>query len=100
MSDSPCTRCGACCSSFRVSFYWAEAAALGLPEHLYEPVTPTLACMAGTHSKTPRCQALEGQVGRTVRCSVYAQRTSTCRNVQPGDEQCHKARDKHGLPRL
>lgn len=99
-ADNPCVRCGACCASFRVSFYWAEAAERGLPEDLYEPITPNIACMKGTHSKTPRCIALIGEIGQVVGCTVYPQRTSPCREVQPGDSQCHKARARHGLAPL
>ncbi len=98
--ESPCTRCGACCAHFRVSFYWAEAAERGLPETLYEPLTPVMACMRGTHSKTPRCSALAGEVGGQVACTVYAQRCSPCRELQPGDAKCQQARAAHGLPAL
>lgn len=97
-SDNPCMHCGACCAHFRVSFYWAEALENGLPEAWYEALTPTLACMQGTNSPSPRCAALEGEVGHAVRCRVYAQRTSACRQVLAGDEQCLKARTSHGLP--
>ena len=97
-ADSPCTSCGACCASFRVSFYWAEAAEHGLSEDLYEALTPTLACMKGTHHKTPRCVALSGAVGQRVTCLAYTQRPSPCREVQVGDAQCRKARAQHGLP--
>lgn len=99
-----CQHCGACCASFRVSFYWTEAqgehdpAGLGVPVHLTQPVSPHLLCMQGTHARHPRCAALQGEVGQAVGCSVYAQRPSPCREVQPGDAQCLKARSRHGLP--
>ncbi|MFM8863911.1 MAG: YkgJ family cysteine cluster protein [Limnohabitans sp.] len=99
-TDSPCTRCGACCASFRVSFYWAEAEARGLPGHVYEPLTPVLACMKGTNSKHPRCMALSGEVGKQVKCTVYEHRTSPCHEVEVGDRQCLKARARHGLAHL
>lgn len=94
---SPCTACGACCAHFRVSFYWAEAEARGLPEHLTEAVNPWFSCMAGTNQGRPHCVALQGQVGQAVSCSVYPQRPDTCRSVQPGDAQCSKARAGYGL---
>ena len=99
-TDSPCTRCGACCASFRVSFYWAEAEARGLPEPFYELLTPVLACMKGTNSNSPHCMALAGEVGKQVNCTVYEHRTAPCREVQPGDAQCLKARTRHRLPAL
>jgi len=55
-----CRNCGACCASFRVSFYWAEADAIGLPESSLEQITPWHVCMTGTNSALPRCLALTG----------------------------------------
>lgn len=98
--DNPCMSCGACCASYRVSFYWAEAAERGLDEALIERVAPLYSCMAGTYSKAPRCQALRGEVGGAVSCSAYAQRPSPCREVTAGDAKCLAARARHGLPPL
>jgi hypothetical protein len=92
-----CQQCGACCAFFRVSFYWAEATQLGLSDSSMERVSTHLACMNGTNQPTPRCHALHGEVGKQVTCSVYAARPSPCRETQPGDEQCNKARARHGL---
>ncbi|HEY8509902.1 MAG TPA: YkgJ family cysteine cluster protein [Steroidobacteraceae bacterium] len=97
---SICLQCGACCAFYRVSFYWAEAAQNGLPDSHIEKLNPHLACMAGTNRPEPRCCALRGEIGRRVMCSVYPQRPSPCREVQPGDEKCNKARDRHGLDPL
>jgi Fe-S-cluster containining protein len=83
-----------------VSFYWAEATMRGLPASAVEQVTPHLSCMAGTNRAQPHCAALEGRVGKEVRCSLYAQRPSTCREVQPGEDKCNRARAAHGLPPL
>ncbi|MEY4760579.1 MAG: hypothetical protein RLZZ200_435 [Pseudomonadota bacterium] len=96
--DNPCVECGACCAAFRVSFYWAEGS--GLPEALLGKVNAHIACMAGTNQPEPHCAALTGDVGSRVSCSIYAQRPSPCREVQPGDERCEKARLRHGLPPL
>jgi Fe-S-cluster containining protein len=97
---SPCTRCGACCAAFRVSFYWAEAATRGLPEELTEKIGPVHACMAGTNRAVPHCAALAGTVGGEVRCTVYEARPSPCREVEPGDDKCRRARERHGLAPL
>ena len=99
-TDEPCQTCGACCASFRVSFYWAEAEACALPAPAVEQVNAVFACMAGTNRKAPRCDALQGVVGRQVSCSLYAQRPSPCREVQPGDDKCNSARSRHGLSAL
>jgi Fe-S-cluster containining protein len=97
-ASNPCLSCGACCTSYRVSFYWAEADERGLPLSLTEQVNPHMACMAGTNAKQPRCAALHGPVGGPISCGVYAQRPSPCREVQIGDDKCLQARARHGLP--
>lgn len=82
MTLHPCQTCGACCASFRVSFYWGEAddAPGGtVPAQLTEAVSPFLRCMKGTASKPVRCIALKGEPGKQVSCSIYAQRPSPCR---------------------
>ena len=99
-SDTDCRRCGACCAAFRVSFYWAGAEAFALPASLVEQISPWYACMVGSNAALPRCQALEGEVGRSVRCTVYAQRPAACREVQAGDDKCQAARQRYGLPAI
>jgi Fe-S-cluster containining protein len=93
---SPCTTCGACCATYRVSFYWAEAEPL--PAALTRPLGRWYACMAGTEQPQPRCAALAGEIGGPVACTVYDQRPSPCRELQPGDDKCRRARARHGLP--
>lgn len=104
----PCLSCGACCSSFRVSFYWAEAddAPGGtVPVAMTETVSPHLRCMIYDR-QTRRCQALTGKVGEAVSCSIYPLRSSTCREFSAygadglPDPACNQARQKHGLPPL
>lgn len=98
-----CQQCGACCAYFRVSFYWAEAddAPGGMvPVGLTQPLTPHLRCMQGTSERSPRCTALQGTIGQGVSCGIYAQRPSSCKDVNPGDAKCLKARAAHQLPSL
>lgn len=95
-----CQSCGACCASYRVSFYWAEALELGIPDAMVEQLTPWNACLRGTNSAMPRCAALTGTVGERVTCGMYAQRPSPCRDVEIGDDRCRRARQRHGLPEL
>jgi len=99
-SANPCQTCGACCATFRVSFYWADADARGLPAELTEQINPWFGCMAGTNRAAPHCVALAGTVGTEVGCRVYEQRPEPCREVQAGDSQCLKARSHHGLAAL
>lgn len=99
MSDVfDCQQCGACCAYFRVSFYWGEgddAPGGTVPAQLTQAISPTLRCMNGTQTKPARCVALQGDIGRQVGCTIYAQRSSTCKELMPGDEKCLKARAHH-----
>jgi hypothetical protein len=98
--DDTCQQCGACCAFFRVSFYWTEAVTRGLPEEAVEQVAPLMACMAGTNDRDPRCHALTGTPGQRVACSLYESRPSPCRELQPGEDKCNRARARHGLAPL
>lgn len=104
--NNPCLACGACCAYFRVSFYWGEAEANGIPVDLTVPVTPHRLAMRGSEQQPPRCVALQGSVGDCVNCSIYDRRPSPCRSVNPSwqngsaDDQCDKARRAWGLPPL
>jgi Fe-S-cluster containining protein len=102
----PCLSCGACCAHFRVAFHWSEAESfLGgvVPVTLTEQLDPHRVVMRGTQCSTPRCVALEGEVGDAVSCRIYAQRPSVCREVTPSWEsgqanaQCDKARIAYAL---
>lgn len=98
---NPCLDCGACCSAYLVNFYWAETTAAPggmVPVELTNSRSPLTRCMQGTDSASPRCVALEGEVGRSVACRIYPQRPSPCHAVRPGDDFCLRARARHGLP--
>jgi Fe-S-cluster containining protein len=45
-----------------------------------------------------RCAALEGSVGKRVRCAIYRDRPAGCRRIEPGDARCRDARADYGLP--
>lgn len=99
--SSACQFCGACCATFRVSFYWAQTTAHPdgtVPEALTEPISPHRVAMRGTTCRPVRCVALQGEVGQAVACGIYAQRASPCREFTEGDERCAQARHHHGLP--
>lgn len=106
-SANACLTCGACCTTFRVSFYWGEAAGAPggyVPAELTEQVAPHLLCMQGTNSSQPRCVALQGEVGQAVSCRIYADRPSPCRefnaNLDGQNPHCDKARARFGLASL
>lgn len=109
MAENPCVSCGACCATYRVSFYCGEVDEFPggvVPTGLVEMVTPTMACMKGTGSQPPRCVALRGKVGERASCAIYEFRPSPCREFAPfaavgqGDDACNDARRRHGLPPL
>lgn len=115
LRKNPCISCGACCAFFRVSFYWGESEPeMGgtVPKELTEDIAPFYRCMSGTNQKKPRCIALQGEIGHTTSCSIYADRSSSCREfgVQWDDgilhlshediKRCNKARKFWGLPPL
>lgn len=98
-----CQACGACCAHYRVSFYWGESDAHPggtVPQHLTIPITPYRIAMRGTERAPSRCAALAGDVGRDVGCTIYAQRSSTCRDFLAGTPECDKARGAYGLAPL
>lgn len=106
---NPCLECGACCSHFRVSFYWGESEpALGgrVPPELTVKLTDQRVAMKGTTGPNPRCVALVGEIGCQTHCSIYADRSSTCREFQMAleddepDTACDRARARWGLPPL
>ncbi len=103
---NPCLDCGVCCAHFRVSFYWAEAddspgghVPVAMTEHLQQHWR----CMKGTNAPKPRCAALLGEIGQGVRCTIYAERPSPCREfpvyLQDGapNEACQRLRAGIGL---
>ena len=96
----PCLSCGACCATFRVSFYWAEA----VPESHTEKLNDFYACMKGTNDHaSPRCVALGGALGESVACSIYENRPSPCRSFEASlengivNERCDRARAGKGF---
>jgi len=107
--NHPCLSCGACCAYYRASFYWSEAddAPGGtVPVAMTVQVTPMQRAMRGTDSLSPRCHALQGNIGESVCCNIYTLRASPCRDFMPSwengvhNERCDHARRHWGLPPL
>ncbi len=106
--ENPCTSCGACCSYFRVEFYWRETEKNSehqVPEHLTEDLNSFKKCMKGTLEKSGnRCVALTGRIGKQVACTNYKNRPTPCRNFQASyadgktpNRRCDEARAAKGL---
>jgi len=108
VEDNACTRCGACCASFRVDFAREELDANGgtVPEGLAVELNDFTCRMRGTDHASPRCAALVGTVGVRAHCGIHEWRPSPCREfglrapMGIGDEACTRARARHGLPPL
>ena len=109
MLDIACLACGACCAAFRVDFHRADLATVespGVPPEMALPLTASLFRMRGTDEAPPRCVALEGEVGKSVSCTIYERRPGPCRDFAPyaplgiGDDACDRARRRHSLPPL
>lgn len=99
---SACLNCGACCASFRVDFATEELQSQGghVPDGLAVELNERLCRLRGTDHTPARCQALTGRVGERVACGIYEWRPSPCREFAEGDDACHRARARHGLPPL
>lgn len=74
-----------------------------MPDEWVASISPSRVAMLGTDCKSPRCTALIGEVGKAVSCSIYEQRSSTCREFEASWElgvhspECDKARAAFGL---
>jgi hypothetical protein len=107
-ADNHCTRCGACCASFRVDFARQELQSEGgcVPDGLAVDLTEQLCRMRGTDQAKPRCAALVGTVGQQVSCGIHEWRPAPCREFGVraphglGDDACNRARARHGLAPL
>lgn len=76
--NNACSGCGGCCRHYRVSFYHGELDSQPggyVPADMAMPVTPFRACMKGTENGSAPCIALQPD----LRCGIYAQRPSVCR---------------------
>ena len=96
-SGNVCTSCGACCATSAnwPRFTIEDDAAL-------DAIPPALVNgrQSGMRCEGDRCAALQGKVGETTACGIYALRPQVCRDCLPGDDECAKARRKFGLAAL
>jgi uncharacterized protein len=77
-----------------------------VPVQWTEPQGLHRRAMRGTSVPQPRCQALDGTLGKQVSCTIYARRPSPCREFAwHGEggrrhERCNAARARIGLAPL
>lgn len=77
-----------------------------MPDELVSSISPSRVAMLGTDCKSVRCTSLEGEVGKGTSCSIYEQRSSTCREFEASwtdgqhNPDCDAARAAFGLPAI
>lgn len=105
-SSYDCNTCGACCinlPSNRAEGFvaWVEIAdddrILARPDLVARLVHEIDGVPHLKLAPDGRCAALRGALGRSTRCSIYRDRPSPCRTVQPGDELCLRYRREHAV---
>lgn len=89
-----CQACGACCD---YSALWPRFSLESDAELDLIPQALVSADLGGMRCTGTRCNALAGDIGRAVTCTIYAIRPQICRACQPGDDACLMARDRHGI---
>ena len=84
-----CEDCnGACCKQYRVSMHWSEAQQLKIPINMIIPIRIHEVAMKGTEGPVTKCVALSDN----GRCTIHGNHPQVCRDVEPGSEQCLKAK--------
>ena len=74
-----------------------------MPDELVSSISPSRVAMLGTNGKSVRCTSLEGEVGKGTSCTIYEQRSSTCRDFEASwtdgqhNPDCDSARAAFGL---
>lgn len=101
-----CNTCGACCCNTlrNVKNGWTSYVEVLPSDALYKQpklrAQLTVLDEAGVYQmrlvgEEQRCTALAGELGKSTRCTIYALRPDGCRQVEPGDEECLRARRSH-----
>ncbi len=103
-----CETCGACCSnpdanrktSYRYYVFIDDAQSKLLTRPDWRKRYTVEDDQGLPHMRldpSGRCVALEGRIGRRVKCVVYANRPRGCRALEPGTEECLRARRERGI---
>lgn len=99
MTPYDCSTCGACCSAFIVDVSSFDACSipeefLDVDKHGYY----VMAVKAKDSIGCGECAAHEGELGVSSRCTIYEDRSTTCREFPYQDADCDRARRRVGLP--
>ena len=104
----PCQTCGACCTSFEVSFPVTELSenSFHVPENRTFKIDEQTRALKTLNKENMRCQSLEGHLGKMVSCRIYNNRPSPCRNFKASFEdgianpRCDQVRQERGMKPL
>jgi Fe-S-cluster containining protein len=107
ITQSECTRCGACCCNARDNQAEGSREWVVVTDEDVILASPRLARRlvvvneeGERHLRLDpdgRCLALRGRLGVRVECSVYRERPAACRIVEAGSEECLQARRERGI---
>jgi uncharacterized protein len=89
-----CQTCGACCD---YSPLWPRFSLETDAELDLIPAELVSRDLGGMRCTGNRCDALKGEIGKQVGCSIYAIRPQICRACEPGDDACLMARERHNI---
>ncbi|MBK8262484.1 MAG: YkgJ family cysteine cluster protein [Nannocystis sp.] len=102
ITQAECMRCGACCQNppqNRAEGFLTYIEVSPRDAILKQPALVRRFVVAGEdgapHLRLDadgRCLALRGRIGGHVKCSIYAERPTACRRVQPDSAECRRAR--------
>ncbi len=96
-APSVCLSCGACCA---YAYDWPELTDES-DAHLARIPIEMVDCAEGRMKCTgDRCCALQGEIGKSVSCTIYKNRPNVCRQFQPGTAGCAMVRRHANLPPL
>ncbi len=87
-----CVTCGACCDFDPV---WPRFSLETDAELDLIPAALVADHLGGMRCTGNRCDALKGEVGKQVYCSIYEVRPQICHACEPGDDACLMAREHH-----
>lgn len=99
-AELDCRTCGACCTTGAADVQDEKLAFLPISKSEYRNLPPDVVIVGTTpmgkvrslRFNGDRCAALEGVVGLSCSCRVYANRPRICRVFPPGSPSCLAAR--------
>jgi uncharacterized protein len=92
-----CQTCGACCKGLPVWLDDMEVGHFTSKKTLAKLVVLQSDAFYMRQTKSGRCIALKGRIGKSCSCSIYQERPLTCREFEPGSPDCLEAREKYAI---